>query len=113
MSIQKWERAINDQTEMPSDWALQVAARCWCDDDTGHCVMDESLAVAFARRINVILDMLNEATKTLEEVLPHYAPKDLGYMSAHVIYNNAEEVLSRLRKELGEGGINAIRIHTR
>ncbi len=53
--MEEWEKAINDQTEMPSDWALQIAARCWCDDDTGHCVMDKDLAVAFARRLDALL----------------------------------------------------------
>ncbi len=49
-----------------------------------------------------ILSLLIEAVEALEDVLPYYNPKDLGYISAHGIYNNAEEVLSRLRKELGE-----------
>ena len=45
---------------IPSDRALQIAARCWCDDETGKCVMDEALAKAFAKRIDILL-LLNNA----------------------------------------------------
>ncbi len=54
------------------------------------------------KRTEPLVTLLIEAVEALEDVLPYYNPKELGYMSAHGIYNNAEEVLSRLRKELGE-----------
>ena len=36
------------------DWlpeARQIAAQCWCDDDTQHLVMEPALCEAFARRL--------------------------------------------------------------
>jgi hypothetical protein len=42
--------------EKPSKKALQIAARCWCDNETVHCVMDEKLATAFAKRIHALLN---------------------------------------------------------
>ncbi len=27
--MDEWEKNLS--TEMPSDWALKIAARCWCD----------------------------------------------------------------------------------
>ena len=36
-------------TWMPE--ALQMAAQCWCDDETKHIVMEPALAEAVARRI--------------------------------------------------------------
>lgn len=46
---------IQDAPEFPyDDWmpeARQIAAQCWCDDETRHTVMDTVLAEAIAKRI--------------------------------------------------------------
>jgi hypothetical protein len=36
--------------------ALHIAARCWCDEETGGCVMDTNLAQAFAKRLLLACD---------------------------------------------------------
>jgi len=36
----------------PSEKALQIAAQCWCDDNTSDRVMDIELALAFAKRLD-------------------------------------------------------------
>ncbi len=40
--------------------------------------------------------------EALENVLPHYSPKDLDYVSAHNIYDRADQALARLREVVGE-----------
>ena len=39
---------------IPSDEALQIAARCWCDDETKEIEMDSRLAAAFAKRLDIL-----------------------------------------------------------
>lgn len=34
---------------MPSEWALQEAAKAWCSDQTSQFVMNTALATAFAQ----------------------------------------------------------------
>jgi hypothetical protein len=36
----------------PSEKALQIAAQCWCDDNTSDRVMDIELAIAFVKRLD-------------------------------------------------------------
>jgi hypothetical protein len=36
--------------------ALQVAAQCWCDEDTKHIEMDSRLAKAVAKRLCVLME---------------------------------------------------------
>ncbi len=38
------------------DEALQIAAQCWCDEETRDIVMDDRLARAIAKRIAVWMD---------------------------------------------------------
>lgn len=44
--------------DKPCELALQIAARCWCDDETGDRVMDEKLATAFAKRVHAMLTLI-------------------------------------------------------
>lgn len=39
---------------IPSEDALQIAARCWCDPETEKIIMDEKLATAFAKRLDLL-----------------------------------------------------------
>ena len=32
-------------------WAMELAAQCWCDEETKTIVMDSRLAIAFAKRL--------------------------------------------------------------
>jgi hypothetical protein len=50
--MEEWEYNL---PAIPSDTALQIAARCWCDTETGHCTMDADLAKAFAKRIDKLM----------------------------------------------------------
>lgn len=47
------------------DSALQMAARCWCDDETKDRVMDEKLAAAFAKRLEALLAVSDIASMYL------------------------------------------------
>lgn len=49
---------INENT---SEQAVGIAARCWCDDDTKHIVMEPALAMAFAKRVQGMIDHLELA----------------------------------------------------
>jgi hypothetical protein len=42
-------------TKMPSKKALEMAAQCWCDEETSHIEMDTALALAFAKRIDNLI----------------------------------------------------------
>ena len=37
------------QASMPPDWALEIAAQCWCAPTTQHLRMIPELATEFAR----------------------------------------------------------------
>ena len=37
---------------MTSKQSLELAAQCWCDDETKNIVMNTQLAVAFAKRLD-------------------------------------------------------------
>ena len=37
---------------MPSNQSLELAAQCWCDEETENKLMDVGLAVAFAKRLD-------------------------------------------------------------
>jgi len=41
--------------------ALEIAAQCWCDDDTRSITMDTRLAKAFAERLESMLDDMDTA----------------------------------------------------
>lgn len=65
----------------PSDLSLQMAARCWCDEETSDRVMDEKLAIAFAKRIDKLIHVIKLADKAhwtnppileLESILKSY-----------------------------------------
>lgn len=42
----------------PSDESLEIAAQCWCDPETIGRTMDVELAIAFAKRLDVVRDEL-------------------------------------------------------
>lgn len=48
--MEEWE----SQLAAPTTWALQIAARCWCDVEICEIVMDEKLATAFAQRLDAM-----------------------------------------------------------
>ncbi len=52
--MEEFEYRLPDK---PSEKALHIAARCWCDDETQHIEMDSRLATAFAKRIHELLNM--------------------------------------------------------
>ena len=45
----------------PSQLAIGIAARCWCDPDTENTEMDVVLGTAFAKRVDRLLDDLEAA----------------------------------------------------
>ena len=56
----------------PSEKALQIAAKCWCDEKTSDRVMDIELAIAFAKRLDndyAAIAALTERNISLRESL--------------------------------------------
>ena len=52
------------ETWMPE--ARQIAAQCWCDDETKNTVMDTVLAEAVAKRIAAWMDIAAEAQRNCD-----------------------------------------------
>jgi len=50
-------KSILDQT------AIEIAAQCWCDDETSNIEMDARLANAFATRLQALIDVAKAAEK--------------------------------------------------
>jgi hypothetical protein len=42
--------------------ALEIAAQCWCDEQTSHIEMDTVLATAFAKRLLVLMQQRDDLT---------------------------------------------------
>jgi|SRR6185312_7426887 len=81
--------------------ALQMAARCWCDDETKDRVMDEKLAAAFAKRLEPLLDVKDWASATLTAM-------NVGDVkSESLLHKKLREILIGFREtmaDLGEPG---------
>jgi hypothetical protein len=54
---------------IPSDDALQVAARVWCDDEVATREMDSVLATAFAKRLDALMLSNRLLTERLEQAV--------------------------------------------
>jgi hypothetical protein len=52
----------------PSKRSLEIAAQCWCDDETKDRVMDTKLAIAFAKRFDLETEAKNIAVQVLIKV---------------------------------------------
>jgi len=46
----------NDRQDVALSDARQLAAQCWCDEETKHIEMDITLAEAFARRLDALME---------------------------------------------------------
>lgn len=53
----------------PSESSLHLAAQCWCDPETSDRVMDEKLALAFARRYDAIEARVRELEDALHNCI--------------------------------------------
>jgi hypothetical protein len=51
----------------PSDESLQLAAQCWCDEETRHIEMEVNLATAFAKRLDALQSQAKESERLLHE----------------------------------------------
>ena len=54
---------------MPSKKSLELAAQCWCDEDTSSKVMDSTLAVAFAKRLDKKEELISAGLEREEGML--------------------------------------------
>jgi len=54
---------------MPTQYALEKAAQCWCDDRTSKTVMNVELATVFAETLDRELDKMKSAGEFLWIVL--------------------------------------------
>ncbi len=68
--------------EQYMDTARQMAAQCWCDDDTSGIEMDVRLAEAVARRIAAWMDTAAQAQRNadfyrglVDECAKHLGPR--------------------------------------
>lgn len=50
----------------PREDAIHLAAQCWCDEETSHKEMDSTLAMAFAKRLEVIIAERDSLKEQLE-----------------------------------------------
>ena len=48
------------------EMAREMAAQCWCDDETKHLVMEPALAEAVARRIDSWMEIAAEYARNAE-----------------------------------------------
>jgi hypothetical protein len=55
--------------EEPTEYALQKSAQAWCDEATKSIVMDEKLAMAFAKILDTELNRMKDAGEFLWVVL--------------------------------------------
>jgi hypothetical protein len=46
--------------------ALQIAAQCWCDEETKHIEMDSDLAKAVAKRLCVLMEPAEQSPSGFE-----------------------------------------------
>lgn len=63
----------------PSKQSLETAAQCWCDEETKNTVMDSTLAVAFANRldekdkqITILWDLLDDISTAGDMFKPEH-----------------------------------------
>lgn len=61
------------------DEARQVAAQCWCDEETKDRVMDHALAEAVARRIAAWMDTAMQFSHNDSGICLMNAPPILGH----------------------------------
>jgi hypothetical protein len=59
--------------------SLELAAQCWCDEDTSNIEMDSHLANAFAKRLDTKDKRIAELEKELKALVSEV--KDLGSVS--------------------------------
>jgi hypothetical protein len=60
-----------DELPHPSQLACEIAERCWCDPATANVVFDGKLSVAFAKRIQLMLDIINNGYDVVLGDEPH------------------------------------------
>lgn len=53
--MEQFERNLPKE---PHETALHIAARCWCDPETEMVEMDSRLALAFAKRVHAMLELI-------------------------------------------------------
>lgn len=58
--------------EIPSEEAMDIASRCWCDKETREVEMDTRLAFAFAKRIDRALKIIDLSARKLVEMDPDF-----------------------------------------
>lgn len=55
----------------PREDAIHLAAECWCDEETSHKEMDATLAMAFAKRLEVIMQERDALKAQVDELSGH------------------------------------------
>jgi hypothetical protein len=96
--------------------ARQIAAQCWCDDETKHIEMDVVLAEAVAKRIAAWMDSASQFSRN--EVFYHGIVTQIGEMFGEAAKTSddgsiQEDVLALKVPELVAGLISANVSHQR
>lgn len=51
---------------MTSEIARQIAAQCWCDEETSHIEMDTAICEAVAKRLDTWMDTAAQAQRNCD-----------------------------------------------
>lgn len=82
----------------PSAKSLQIAAQCWCDEETSHIEMDVALATAFAKR----LDFKEKKIEKLRAKCEEYKQMVISTAKGLVILSRQIDELEATKKPLSD-----------
>lgn len=71
----------------PREDAIHLAAQCWCDEETSHKEMDSTLAMAFAKRLEVLMQERDSLKAQVEVAL-----KAMETVHDNVIFDALEQI---------------------
>ena len=64
-NIKRNNQFERDKMDIPSEQALHVAARIWCDEEMSHIPMDNVACAAIARIIDKVIKENEENSKSI------------------------------------------------
>jgi hypothetical protein len=74
----------------PISKGIEIAAQCWCDEETSNIEMDHRLARAFAKRIDKYEEEINQLKSALANTTAHL--------------NEQTEILKKLNNDQEDDG---------
>jgi hypothetical protein len=75
--------------------SLELAAQCWCDEDTSSIEMNSRLAVAFAKRLDAKDKQITELELSRKDLIEEFAEAscmgDLAKIARNYGYEGSED----------------------